>query len=105
MGNGWPGGERRQSKGDSALSKEEFEKGINRAVDGELHFGGDVPVQPAARGQAFVSAQPKVAESKTLEDLSRTLAGAPARGSRAGREAAGERRGGGNPLDFRRRGR
>jgi CRP-like cAMP-binding protein len=92
-----------QPYGFHALSKEEFEKGIDRSVDGELHFGGDVPVQSAARGQAFVSAQPNAGVSKTLDDLSRTLAGAPARGPRVGREP-GERRSG-NPLDFLRRGR
>jgi pilus assembly protein CpaE len=92
-----------QPYGFHALTKEEFEKGINRPVDGELHYGGDVPVQAAARGQAFVAAQPNAGVSKTLDDLSRTLAGAPSRGAR--RATAGERRGGGNPLDFLRRGR
>jgi pilus assembly protein CpaE len=92
-----------QPYGFHALSREEFETGINRSVDGELHYGGDVPVQSAARGQAFVAAQPSAGVSKTLDDLSRTLTGAPARGGR--RDAAGERRGGGSPLDFLRRGR
>ena len=92
-----------QPYGFHALAKEEFERGINRPVDGELHYGGDVPVQAAARGQAFVSTQPNAAVSKTLDDLARTLAGAPARGARVGR-GVGERRSG-NPLDFLRRGR
>jgi len=93
-----------QPYGFHGLTREEFEKGIDRSVHGELHYGGDVPVQPAARGQVFVSAQPNAAVSKTLDDLSRTLAGAPARGTRVGRGAGSDRRGG-NPLDFLRRSR
>ena len=69
--------------------KKSFERGINRPVDGELHYGGDVPVQAAARGQAFVSTQPNAAVSKTLDDLARTLAGAVARVLAAGSASAG----------------
>jgi pilus assembly protein CpaE len=88
-----------------ALTREDFEKGINRPVDGEVQHGGDLPVQSAARGQPFVSARANAGVAVALDNLARTLSGVPARGARVGRLGGEERRGIGNPLDFLRRGR
>jgi len=84
-----------------ALSRQEFEKGFGRRVDGELPHGGDTPVQAAARGQAFTATQTGTAIARAVENLAAELTGAPARRGipRADGAASADRRGGG-PLSF-----
>ncbi len=86
--------------GVDALSRQEFETGFNRAVDGELPFGAEVAVQAALRGQPLVAAHPGHPLTQAITGLAYRLAGAPVRSSpplnTPSRRASG-------PLDFLRR--
>ena len=92
-----------QPYGFHALSRQEFETGLNKSVDTELPHGGDAPVQAAMRGQAIVASQPNSPVARAIDELARGLAGAPARarGARDAGASAGRRPG--RPLDFLRR--
>jgi pilus assembly protein CpaE len=80
--------------GFKALSREEFERGIGRSVDGELPHGGDTPVQAIARGEAFVGSQHGAAISRAIDGLARALTGGAVRPQRAGPRAEEARRSG-----------
>jgi pilus assembly protein CpaE len=68
--------------GFKALSREEFERGFGRPLDGELPYGGDVPIQAIVRGQAFVTSQPSAPVSRAVDTLARELTGAAVRSGR-----------------------
>ena len=92
-----------QPYGFHALNRQEFETGFNRSVDAELPHGGDVPVQAAMRGQAFVAAQPNSPVARAIDELDRSLAGAPAPARGSGDTTTSTARRPGGPLDFLRR--
>jgi pilus assembly protein CpaE len=56
-----------QPYGFRALSRQEFEKGFGRSVDGELPHGGDTPSQSAARGQPFAVSQAGTSVGRAIE--------------------------------------
>jgi MinD-like ATPase involved in chromosome partitioning or flagellar assembly len=92
-----------QPYGFHALSRQEFETGLNRSIDTELPHGGDGPVLAAVRGQAIVASQPNSPVARAPEELARGLAGAPARARGACDTGASTSRRPGGPLDFLRR--
>ncbi len=68
-----------QLYGFRALGRGDFEQAFKRSVDAEVPHGGDVPIQAALRGQAFVTTQPGTPIARAVDDLARTLTGAPKR--------------------------
>jgi pilus assembly protein CpaE len=68
-----------QLYGFRGLSRSDFEQAFKLSVDAELPHGGDVPIQAALRGQAFVASQPGTPIARAVDDLARTLTGAPKR--------------------------
>lgn len=76
-----------------------FETRLSGWVDEEPPHGGDAPVQGAMRGQAFIAAQPDSPVALAIDELARSLAGAPAPARGAGDTTSTARPLGG-PLDF-----